>query len=1756
MTTSSAFRLWPKVILPILFGAATLVPVAFTANGQAPQAATQSLLEKAHALEVRGRMDMASQTWQQVLLADPNNTEALGGMARAAKLSGKPADAQRYIEKLRSINPNDPGIARAENMGTESDHQVQLREAGKLAQQGQYGQAMALYRKVYGDTPPSGDQALAFYETEAATEDGRPHAIAGLRMLAEKNPADSRYQIALGRILTYNPKTRAEGRKLLAAYPADPGATEALRQSLLWEAQNPATGDDIRAYLAKHPDAQLATALRAQPAAPAASARRGPAPVPQTPEQRAAAAQTAGRNAESQAAYKALNAKHLEDAETRFKAILAKTPDDSSALAGMGYVRMQQGNFGGAISYLAQARQNGGNDKGIDAALETSRFYNTMGEGAIALNENDLPLAEKQYRAAFGMRPTSPEALEGLGGTLLRAEQPEAAMPYFQQFVKVKPSAAHAWRGLFLSEYGAGNSPLALQTERQIPSAPRAELAKDPLFLRALASAYSSVGRDADAQRVLKMALDLPFPAGARGLEADTQLQYAGLLQQANRFDQAAGLYRQVLVKDQNNTPAWQGLVRAEHATGNDAEATQTLESMPPAVFAQAMKEPGFESTVASVYQAQRRLDVAQDILEKSIAQQTTAGQKPFIPSEVQLAGLYLERGNPTQAYPLYQQLLSENPDRPDAWKGVLTALHTTGRDQEALAEIQQIPPSTRARLEQDPAYLQVVGSIYNALGNPQQAELFLRRVQQHYAQEHTAPPADIDVQNAWLLYNGRNEAGLYRQLLALGSRPDLTDEQRRTVQTIWANWAVRRANQSAALGDTRRAVAILNATAQSFGDNPAVIKILAGGYASAGMSKQAVAIWKAQDLKTAPVADYRSAVGAALANNDQKDAEIWLRFGLDQYPRDPDLLSLAAKYEQARGDNNRAVDYYQHAIAATPKPDPGAELATMLSAPAPTPQLPSAQRQQDLATLLAPNPNDPSNQPMQQMPPQPVSTRPYLPGANSGYGAAPIQLSQPAMPGQMGNEPMVPVYPSTPAPAPQPNLPSSRLRDYVPQSSVYLPLTLQPTGPAPRTLAVQREGSTLVLIPAAYRQQAAQQGTAQQAIDTGFGPAPQQKAQPLIEQPTSASQKPTQAAPADEVYGPYVPYKAPAPITIQPVLPPAQPQAMKPEAVDAQPRARYVPNARIHSTASSHPDVAAANAAAIRRAPSYPAPLNPAPLNGTSKPPTDDYSTVQIDAVQYSPAQGQAAAAAQNSQVGQPQQGQPPTSNNQQTVPQQSGDSYGQQYPQPHTATATPAHNRHVTRKPAPPTPVAASSELQQPAQPGMSYPGVAQPLTYQPYPAIGPAYPLGAPPTDYDLMQKRVPPLRGGYETAVVPQVPLTQRQQAELDLESLEASYSGWLGGTGSARYRSGTSGLDRLTDLEATVEASIVANNNVRFTIVPRAVFLNSGSLDSTQYTGLATNAVPFLGTLPASAIVGPAQQNASGVGGEIQASGRNFAVALGYTPFEFLVRNVIGRALYKPTQHFTLYASRDNVTETQLSYAGLRDPGAPGGVVSGNIWGGVVSTGGGLRFDYGDERAGFYVTADGADITGYHVLENNKFEGSAGAYFLAHSFPGYGRLNIGASMFGMHYAHNERGQTYGLGGYFSPDSYFLASIPVTFIGHYKSDFHYSIAGSIGVQTFQEDSQVFFPLDRGIQTGFNFSYPTNSNTGGNYSINAEGAYRLYDHWYAGGFLSANNTNNYNTVTGGFFVRYLFRKQLGTEEYPTGLFPVEGFRPLRVP
>jgi tetratricopeptide (TPR) repeat protein len=1705
-------------------------------------------------------MDLAEQTWKQVLQADPKNPDALGGLARAAKQEGNTALANSYLERLRAVQPSAPtNTAGWAEMSAQQKQLAQLQQAGKLAESGKYVAAMAIYHQIFGATPPPGDWSLVYYETESATDEGRPHAIAGLQSLASKYPNEPRYPIALGRILTYNPKTREQGRKVLERYPQDRQADEALRQSLLWDSSDPAYAGEIRAYLAKHPNPQLAEALQAAEVAKSQPDVSAGAAQPTVRAQQTAPGGPSAQSAAEVEAYKALNSKHIDQAEALFKAVLERDPANSRALAGMGYIRMQQGNFLGAISFLEQARQGNLNDKGLNEALGTARFWFLMGEGQAALNDNDLIMAEKQYRAALLLRPGSPEALTALAGTLDKAHQPGSAAPFYERAVQASSASVEGWRGLFLAQVAAGNAPLALATDKRVPAAVHAQLARDPAYLRALAASYSAVGRDPEAQKALEAALQLPFPADAKKLKSDIQIQLANILLASNHLEQAATLYSQVLALDHGNTAAWQGLVRVQHGMGHDREALATVEGMPPASYAAVMRDPGFEATVAAIYQAEKKLDVAQDLLEKVIAEQTGAGQKPPAGIEMQLAGLYMERAEPKLATPIYRQLLTGDPNRVDAWDGLISSLHEVGNDKEAAAEAQQIPAAARAQLESSVNYLQTMGSVYQALGQSRQALALLNRVQQFYAAQHTAPPAGVDIQNAWLLYNSQDETGLYRQLMALGGRSDLTAEQSRTVQAIWTNWAVRRANQTAAAGNSRRALAILNAAARAFPDNPAVLRTLANGYARAGQPQQAVLIYKSQNLVSASVEEYEAAVGAALEAGENKVAETWMHYALAAYPNDPRILILGARFEQARGDPAKAIDYYRASLKAMPPLDRGAELAAELRLPAPTvaARLPSALQAQDLSVLLAPANTDSLSG---------AQTQPYLP--SYGYFYALPNGQAPAAPNSLPNNGptgVVPPYMTSPDPVAQPakpmeNGPQSRLN----QGAYNLPSQAEVASRVRDAIArVLGESGAAIVIAAQPASAIALQPETKTAIQPTSELALQTEAQTRQRIALAGSAMPSAVA---VQLGDSTPHPAPA-------------QA---EVTDVLPTARYVSNARAVQTVSSHPDIAAAQAAEIRRHQSDPGTAR----TGQSSPPPEDSIAATEENVQYTSPQ----LLAQNqssSLVAQPPR--PPTGQ-----PLYIPDTGTQQVPQPRTAPAAaparspgpssnsprravvrstparaPARLPARTSAPAPRAAVKTLPSVPEPTPPAVNPPpaspsSAGQPLGGQPYPLIGPPYPL---PAYGELMARNVPPLGGFYE-AQAP-LPMTPRQQAESELESLEGSYSGWWGVTPVGRYRSGTPGLDQLTDVEATGEVSTVLGRTMRLTAVARTVFLNSGALNASSFTG---SKVPYLGTMPANSANSPAQQFSSGVGGELQLTTRNFGLAAGYTPSSFLIQNITGHVSWRLFGgHFTLFADRDPVKDTQLSYAGLHDPATITPLYIGNRWGGVVSSTGGARIDLGSGGSGFYFSADGGILHGYHVLNNSKVEGAMGAFLRVKDWPSVGSLTVGGALFGMHYHYDEVGLSYGQGGYFSPDSYFLAAVPVTFNGAYKSNFHYLVSGAFGVQTFQQDWEYFYPLDPGLQSNLQVNlgctvaqlaahtcaeYPVTVDTKLNYAVNSEVSYRFGEHWVLGGFVSANNTDNYNAVSGGFFFRYALRKQHASEGYPTGLFPVDGFRPLRVP
>ena len=251
-----------------------------------------------------------------------------------------------------------------------------------------------------------------------------------------------------------------------------------------------------------------------------------PQPSPQGGRSHPAAnnAQTSQSSADA-AAYRKLNAGQVDDAATAFQAILAAQPNDAGALSGMGQVRMLQGNYLGAVSFLERAKQASPNDATIASALDSARFSFLMGEGREAQEAKDSEDAEKRYREALELQPGARQAVDALVNVLVMENklsdaqdalstavaheasatgqppadlemqlaqmdiannQPQLAYPIFLQVLQDNPQRVDAWSGLISALHLMGHDADAVAQEKVIPDATRAQLEATPGFQQTL----------------------------------------------------------------------------------------------------------------------------------------------------------------------------------------------------------------------------------------------------------------------------------------------------------------------------------------------------------------------------------------------------------------------------------------------------------------------------------------------------------------------------------------------------------------------------------------------------------------------------------------------------------------------------------------------------------------------------------------------------------------------------------------------------------------------------------------------------------------------------------------------------------------------------------------------------------------------------------------------------------------------------------------------------------------------------------------------------------------------------------------------------------------------------------------------------------------------------------------------------------------------------------------------------------------------
>jgi tetratricopeptide (TPR) repeat protein len=883
-------------------------PAPTSAPTPQPASAQQVLLNRARTLAARNETATAIQLWQQVLLADPKNQEALEGLARAWRMQGNQQKSEQYLLELLRLYPSDPRIAAIEAMPVPAPVQVQLRQAGALAARGQIAQAMDLYRKLYGDTPPDGDIALAYYETEAALPAQRQVAIAGLRTLAAKYPGDARGSIALGKILTEDPSTREEGIALLQPYAAESAAAaRAVHQALLWAAQDPAMAPFLRQYLARHPNAdwqhEVAQTQRQAGIAPdfTPSATIGLATTP-----------------EEIAAFRALHNGKTLQAERQFRTILSGDANDGPAWAGLGFVQEHQQKFAEAEKSFFNAKRLGVPVSLLDEPLRTVHFWRTMQTGSDALQQKQWRAAESAYRDALRQRSGSAEALQGLTAALLAEGRFDDAADVDRRRIQLHPESVDGWSGLLSALVQSGKANAAWEQLQKLPAPVLAQLHNHPGFLQSKASIEVAHGDPSAALKTLRRALQLPISAMPSTQREEMRLQMAGLLARAGETQAALTAYEQVLQTEPENAPAWQGRLAALHDLHQDKEAWRLAQLLPPSVQEEANANPGFLVTLANVAVGVQQLPRAQMDLNAALTQIQKQGGQPSAAILLQVAAISLQSGDPEQAARNYRRALDSQPSDADtytAWLGLLQALHAAGEDLEARMQEQAMPPALRQRLQQNPEFLLILASIEDALGDTQRAIQNMLLAEVIDQETHRTVRTQQKLTLCWLLYKAHDSSQLLPRLLALNHQSGLSIDEQRQRSQLWIYWSLRRTDRARQFGLYPLAAQMIESAHAAFPQNARLRGTLAGAYIQNHQPQKTVQLYANEKLRMATPEDARAAIGAAMAAAQETTATRWMCEARIRFPQNPALLVLDAQWEKDHDEEGRAISDLQRAL-------------------------------------------------------------------------------------------------------------------------------------------------------------------------------------------------------------------------------------------------------------------------------------------------------------------------------------------------------------------------------------------------------------------------------------------------------------------------------------------------------------------------------------------------------------------------------------------------------------------------------------------------------------------------------------------------------------------------------------------------------------------------------------------------------------------------------------------------------------------------
>ncbi|MCQ4161797.1 cellulose synthase subunit BcsC-related outer membrane protein [Roseomonas sp. GC11] len=402
------------------------------------------------------------------------------------------------------------------------------------------------------------------------------------------------------------------------------------------------------------------------------------------------------------------------------------------------------------------------------------------------------------------------------------------------------------------------------------------------------------------------------------------------------------------------------------------------------------------------------------------------------------------------------------------------------------------------------------------------------------------------------------------------------------------------------------------------------------------------------------------------------------------------------------------------------------------------------------------------------------------------------------------------------------------------------------------------------------------------------------------------------------------------------------------------------------------------------------------------------------------------------------------------------------------------------------------------------------------------------------------------GGYAVPLTTAQPVAVEDpllgQINRELAQVQDEAAPRLAASADVRSRSGSGGLDRMVTLGASAEASApLPDLGGRLTLRAQAVNADAGNMgqDAATISRFGSNAasVASNGSITsAQARTLTPQSSATGVSLGLGYTRDSFSADIGSTPLGFRKENVLGGVEVAPSLTSNLRlrvtAERRAVTDTLLSWSGMRDPS------TGITWGGVVRNTARAQLEYAlgpDTNA--YLGGGYSTLEGDGVADNTRIEAYGGISHTLFRRPD-SELVTGLDLIYQSYDKNLRYFTLGQGGYFSPQSFMAASIPLDYRARW-GDFSYRIGGSIGLASFQEDRSPYFPNDATLQaqqvalaasnSGYSAYYTGQSATAVTGGLRADAEYALTPALRVGAALRYDRSADWSDARGLLYARY---------------------------